>query len=102
MCVDGKNSGCYKSAVYIHSWLASLRVLRRSSLTAADLGFLGLSPVMLWVWCGFGVGLVWVWCGFSVGLVWVWSRSDVGLVWVWCGYGLGLMWVWCGFGVGMV
>jgi hypothetical protein len=79
MRVDGKNSGCYKSAVYIHSWLtrafASLicfvHLLRRSSLTAADLGFLGLSPVMLWVWCGFGVGLVWVWCGFGLGMVWV-------------------------------
>ena len=35
-------------------------------------GFFGLSPVMLWVWCGYGLGLVWVWCGFGVGLVWVW------------------------------
>jgi hypothetical protein len=42
-----------RTAVHIHSWLASLRVLRRSSITAADLGFFGLSPVMLWVCCGY-------------------------------------------------
>jgi hypothetical protein len=81
MCVDGKNSGCYKSAVHIHSWLtrafASLicfvHLLRRSSLTAADLGFFwsitGYALGMVWVWSGFGLGLVWVWCGFGLGLV---------------------------------
>ena len=62
--------------------LGSLRVLRRSSLTAADLGFLGLSPVMLWVWSGYGLGMVWVWSGYGVGLVWVWSGYALGMLWV--------------------
>jgi ABC-type uncharacterized transport system fused permease/ATPase subunit len=62
-----------RTAVYIHSWLtrafASLicfvHLLRRSSLTAADLGvFCDVSPVMLWVWCEYALGMVWVWCGY--------------------------------------
>jgi hypothetical protein len=65
MRVDGKNSGCYKSAVYIHSWFASLicfaHLLRRSSLTAADLGFFGVYHRLC---SGFGLGLVWVWSGY--------------------------------------
>ena len=44
---------------------ASLHLLRRSSLTAADLGFFGVyhrlcsgyGVVMLWLCCGYGVGI---------------------------------------------
>ena len=52
----------------------------------------------MWVWCRFGVahgvGLMWVWCGFGVGLGWVWCAFGVGLEWFWCGLDVGLVWVW--------
>jgi hypothetical protein len=94
MRVDGKNSGCYKSAVHIHSWLtrafASLicfvHLLRRSSLTAANLG-------VFWSITGYALGMVWVWCGYDVGMMWVCSGYALGLVWVWCESGVGMVWV---------
>jgi hypothetical protein len=78
MRVDGKNSSCYKSAVYIHSWLtrafASLicfvHLLRRSSLTAADLGF-------FWFITGYALGMVWVCSGYALGMLWVLSGASV-------------------------
>ena len=45
-------------------------------------GVFGLSPVMLWVWCGFGVGMMWVCSGYGLDMLWVWRGSGVSMVWV--------------------
>ena len=40
---------------------------------------------ILWVYCGYIVGILWVWFGYTVG-------NTVSMLWVYCGYTVGMLW----------
>ena len=51
---------------------------------------------ILWVYFGYTVGMLWVYCGYTAGILWVYCRYIVGILWVYCEYTVGRLWVYCG------
>ena len=48
---------------------------------------------ILWVYCGYIVGILWVYFGYTVGILWVYCGYTVSILWVDCGYTVGSKWL---------
>ena len=63
----------YSSTIYVvWLWLCSLQDFNSTNY-------------ILWVYCGYIVGILWVWFGYTVG-------NTVSMLWVYCGYTVGMLW----------